>query len=93
MTLARKSIHLGGSVHGEDANNTNDHLHDISHDYDHVQDVIDEYFLYSGSKSSLWDLYLKLKQRFEGTSMQISEIASDTTNETINEPNRPSAAK
>ena len=37
LSLARRSLCLGGSVHGEDDDNTNDQLLDISHDYDHVK--------------------------------------------------------
>ena len=91
--LARRSLHLGGSVHEEDANNTNDHLLDISHDDDHVQAAIDEDMWYSRSKSGLRDLYLKLKQIFEGTFVQIDERASAKPNVAINKPIWPSAAK
>ena len=93
LPIARKSLCLGGSVHGEDADNTNDILPDISHDVDHVQVSIDEDLVYSGSESCLQDLYLKLKQIFEGTSVQIGERASATPNVAINELIRPSAAK
>ena len=91
--LDHRSLCLGGSVHGEDADNTNDHLPDISHDDDHLQDAIDEDLVYSGSESSLWDLYLKLKQIFEGTFVQIGERSNSKRNVAINEPIRPSIAK
>ena len=61
MSLARRSLCLGGSVHGEDADNTNDQLLDISHDDDHVQAIIDEDLVYSVSQTVLRDLYFKIK--------------------------------
>ena len=93
MPLARRRLCLGGSIEWEDVDDTNDQLPDISHDDDHVQDAIDEYLVYYESKSGLRDLYLKLKQIFEGTSMQIGERASSTPNVAINEPIRHSVAK
>ena len=53
LSLARRSLCLGGLVHGEDFNNTNDQLPDISHDDDHVQAVIDEELVYSILESGL----------------------------------------
>ena len=49
--------------------------------------------VYSGSESGLRDLYLKLKQIFEGTSVKIGEIASATPNVAITEPIMPSTTK
>jgi hypothetical protein len=93
LPLARRSLRLGGLVHGEDVDNTNDQLPNISHDDDHVQDDIVEDLVYSGSESGLRDFYFKLKQRFEGTSEKIGEIASATPNVVNKEPIRPSTSK
>jgi hypothetical protein len=94
LSLAHRSLRLGGLVHGEDVDNTNDQLPNISHDDDHVQDDIVEGMVYSESKSGLRDLFFKLKQRFEGTSEKIGEnIASATPNVANKEPIRPSTAK
>ena len=62
LSLARKTLCLGGSIHGEFDGNTNDQLPDISHDDDHVQAAIDEDLVYSGFELGLRDLHLKLKQ-------------------------------
>ena len=91
MLLARRSLRLGtGLVHGEDADNTNDHHPNISHNDDHAQANIAEGLVFSESESGLRDLFYKLKQRFEGPSEQIGEISSATPNVANKEPIRPS---
>ena len=89
LPLACKRLCLGGLVHGEDVDNTNDQLPNISHDDDHVQADIAKDLVYSGSKLGLRDFYFKLKQRFEGTYKQIGEIASTMPNVVNKEPIRP----
>jgi len=94
LPLARRSLRLGtGLVHGEDADNTNDHHPNISHNDDHTQANIAEGLVFSESESGLRDLFYKLKQRFEGPSEQIGEISSATPNVANKEPIRPSTAK
>jgi hypothetical protein len=94
LSVAHKSLSLGGLVHGEYCNNTNDQLPNISHDDDHVQPYIVKGMVYSESESDLRDLFFKLKQIFEGTFEQIGEnIASVTPNVVYREPIRPSTAK
>ena len=53
LPLARRILLLGGSVHGEDVDNTNYQLCDISYDDDNVQATIDEDLVYFGSESGL----------------------------------------
>jgi hypothetical protein len=55
LSLACKSLHLGGLVHGEYYDNNNDQIPNISHDDDHVQADIVEDLVYFGSESSLRD--------------------------------------
>ena len=55
LPIARRSIHLGGPAHGEDAKNTNDELPNISLD-DDVD--IDEEMVYSVSENGLTNFIL-----------------------------------
>jgi hypothetical protein len=83
LFLACRSLCLGGSIHGDDADNTNDQLPNISHD--HLQDSIEK-MVYFG-EADLREFYFKLKQRFEGTSEHIgAEISSATPNVANEEP-------
>ena len=50
LPIARRSLRLGGPAHGEDAENTNDELPNISHDDDAD---IDEKMVYSVSENGL----------------------------------------
>ena len=59
MSIARRSLRLGGPAHGEDAENTNDELPNISHDDDAD---IDEEMVYSLSENGLREFYFKLKK-------------------------------
>ena len=94
MPLARRSLCLGtGLVHGEDADNTNDHHPNISHNDDHAQANIAEGLVFSKSESGLRDLFYKLKKRFEGPSEKTGEISSATPNVANKEPIRPQLPK
>ena len=94
MLLARRSLRLGiDLVHGEDADNTNDHHPNISHVDFNSQDTIIEILVFSESELGLRDLFYKLKKIFEGPSEQIGEISSATPNVANKEPIRPSNAK
>ena len=93
MSLAHRSLCLGGLLYGEYADNTNDQLPNISHDYYHVQADIAKDLVYSLSKLGLRDFYFKLKQIFEGTSEKIGEIDSSTPNVFNKEPIIPSTTK
>ena len=88
--VAHRSLCLGGTIHGDDVDTTKDQLHDLSHA--HVQYITHEKMVHSGY-SGLREFYLKLKQRFEGTFVQIDERASAKPNVAINEPIWPSATK
>ena len=59
MPIAHRSLHLGGPTHGEDAENTNDELPNISHDDDADIDEEMEYYL---SENCLREFYFKLKK-------------------------------
>lgn len=93
MSIAHRSLRLGVPAHGEDVENNNDELPNISHDDDHVQVDIVEDMLYFVSENGLRDFYFKLKQVFEGTSEQVGERASASCNVATKEPIRPSLAK
>ena len=94
MPLARRSLRLDTAlIHGEDADNTNDHHPNISHNDDHAQVNIFECLVFSKLESGLRELFYKLKQRFEGPYEQIGEISSAKPNVANKEPIRPSNAK
>ena len=47
LSLDRTSPRLGGSIHGQDTNNTNEQPPNISHDDDHVQaDIVEDMVYY-----------------------------------------------
>ena len=76
---ARRSQRLGRSIHEDEVNDTNDQLPHISDD--NVQDLYEK--VASSGESGLQDLFSKLKQRFEGSSEGIGDLASATPIEEI----------
>jgi len=76
---ARRSKRLGRPIHEDEVNDNNDQLPHISND--NVQDLYEK--VASSGESGLRDLFLKLKQRFEGSSEGIGDLASATPVEEI----------
>ena len=76
---ARRSKRLGRPIHEDEVNDNNDQLPHISDD--NVQYFF-ENLAYSG-KSGLREIYLKLKQIFEGSCEGIGDLESTTHVEEI----------
>ena len=76
---AHRSKRLGRPIHEDEVNDNNDQLPHISDD--NVQDLYEK--VASSGESGLRDLFLKLKQRFEGSSEGIGDLASATPVEEI----------
>ena len=67
---ACRSKRLGRPIHEDEVNDNNDQIPHISND--NVQDLYEK--VASSGESGLRDLFLKLKQRFEGSSEGIGEL-------------------
>ena len=86
--LDHRIQHLGRSIHEDEYNDTNDQLPHISDD--NVQDLYEK--VASSGESGLRDLFLKLKQRFEGSSEGIGELPITTVVvSNYEEPIKPSS--
>ena len=82
-------LNLDSSIHGDEVDDTNDQLLDISNH--HVQGVCEK-LAYSG-EAKLQEVYIKLKQRFEGTFEDIFVLPSATPIVDKDQPVQPSATE